>query len=311
MASLTTIGVFYDGNYFTHVSNYYNYVHPRKSRLSIGGLHEYFRGRVAIAEDSDIERCKVVESHFFKGRNTASEASDKGNQLYFDRVFEDVLAYEGVRAHYQPIRGNVNSRSADKGLNLILALEAYEAVVNKQLDVVILFAADGDYTPLVKKLQARGTRVMLASWDFEFTNDDGKTMTTKTAHDLIKTSTYPLLMHDLIEEGLNEGDETIENLFVLPPVEQREEQTKDNNRTYESTSVENSEAQPGETHESEILTLKTGYGFVSFEPNNLFFHHSSLVNVDFNDLFEGDSVKFVVEENDKRELVAKKVELVE
>ncbi|MEX1187886.1 MAG: cold-shock protein, partial [Bacteroidia bacterium] len=29
---VTRIGVFYDGNYFLHVSNYYNYFHERRRR---------------------------------------------------------------------------------------------------------------------------------------------------------------------------------------------------------------------------------------------------------------------------------------
>lgn len=311
MSKLTRIGVFYDGNYFTHVSNYYNYVNPRKSRLSISGLHSYLRGRVAIAENTEFELCKIVDAHFFKSRNTAAEAAERGNQLYFDRVFEDILSYEGVTSHYQPVKGNAMARSVDKGLNLQLALEAYEAVLQKELDVIILFGGDGDYVPLVRKLQTLGTRVLLASWDFEFTNDEGKTLTTRTAQDLIKESTYPLSMHQLIEEGLYDGDDAIQSIFVLPPVEEREQVTSREERSYESTSVENSEAVPGESRESEILSLKTGYGFIRFEPNNLFFHYSSLKNADFNDLFEGDTVQFVVEENDKGELVARDVELVE
>ncbi len=43
---LIRVGVFYDGNYFLHVSNYYNYEHIRKRRLSISGLHEFIRHQV-------------------------------------------------------------------------------------------------------------------------------------------------------------------------------------------------------------------------------------------------------------------------
>lgn len=32
---LIRIGIFYDGNFFSVVSNYYNYHHPRKARISI------------------------------------------------------------------------------------------------------------------------------------------------------------------------------------------------------------------------------------------------------------------------------------
>lgn len=37
--TLLRVGVFYDGTYFSHVSNYYLYQHERKARLSIEGCH--------------------------------------------------------------------------------------------------------------------------------------------------------------------------------------------------------------------------------------------------------------------------------
>ena len=45
--NFTKIGIFYDGNFFLHVSNYYQYYHARKSRISISGLHDFIRHRVA------------------------------------------------------------------------------------------------------------------------------------------------------------------------------------------------------------------------------------------------------------------------
>ena len=38
---LTRIGIFYDGNFFSHVSNYYLYHHERRARINITGLHEF------------------------------------------------------------------------------------------------------------------------------------------------------------------------------------------------------------------------------------------------------------------------------
>ncbi len=39
------VGVFYDGNYLLHASNYYNYIHGRRNRLSINGLHSFIRNQ--------------------------------------------------------------------------------------------------------------------------------------------------------------------------------------------------------------------------------------------------------------------------
>lgn len=48
------IGVFYDGNFLLHASNYYNYIHPERRRLSLNGLHRFIRHRVA--EEAGCER---------------------------------------------------------------------------------------------------------------------------------------------------------------------------------------------------------------------------------------------------------------
>ena len=98
------IGVFYDGNFFLHTSNYYNYIHPQKRRLSINGLHQFIRYKVAEEEGIDVKDCRIVEAHYFRGRLNASDASQRGNQLYNDRVFDDILMSEGVSTHYLPLR---------------------------------------------------------------------------------------------------------------------------------------------------------------------------------------------------------------
>lgn len=311
MQSIIRVGIYYDGNYFTHVSNYYNYVHDRKSRLSIGGLHDYLKGRIALQMETESELCKITESHYYKNRLSAQEANERENQVYFDRVFDDILTFENVETHYLPSKGSINTRSGDKSLNIRLALDAFESAVKNNFDVIVMIGVDGDYAPLVKKIQSAGKVVFLASWDFEFTNDDGKAMVTRTSQDLSNSAHYSLPMHELIEEGLSDDDDAIQKLFVLPPVDQRKSRDEGAQRSYSSTSVENSDAKPGETYTGNILTLKTGYGFIEFEPNNLFFHHSSLTNADFNDLFEGDHMEFIIEENEKGELVAKQVKLMD
>jgi len=65
---LTRIGVFYDGNYFSHVSNYYVYHHERRSRISLTGLHAFLREEVARREGVDSRYCQIVEAHYFRGR---------------------------------------------------------------------------------------------------------------------------------------------------------------------------------------------------------------------------------------------------
>ena len=61
---LTRIGIFYDGNYFWHVSTFYYQFHERKSRLSVGGLHRFLKYQIAQLEGTSPELCKIVDAHY-------------------------------------------------------------------------------------------------------------------------------------------------------------------------------------------------------------------------------------------------------
>ena len=167
---LRRIGVFYDGNYFLHVSNYYNYFHQRRKRINIAGLHDFIRNFVAKEEEVPVRCCQVIEAHYCRGRISAQEASQRGNQLYNDRVFDDILMSEGVVNHYLPIRTR-SGKKEEKGIDVWLALEAFELAFYKRFNVLVLITSDGDYVPLIRKLNSIGTKVMVLSWDFEYTDD--------------------------------------------------------------------------------------------------------------------------------------------
>jgi uncharacterized LabA/DUF88 family protein/cold shock CspA family protein len=292
--ALTRIGVFYDGNYFLHVSNYYNYNHHRRSRISISGLHQFIRHETAECEDTEVERCSIVDAHFFRSRLGAQEASQKGNQLYYDRVFDDILMSEGVTTHYSPIKGYKQEKSVD----LQLALEAFEMTLYKKFDVVVLIASDSDYVPLVRKINTLGTRVLLISWDFEYTNDESHLVTTRTSQDLLEHINFPVAMHEIIEGRLHRNETLVNSLFVLSPSQRMTRP--------EPEPISNDELLTGTIH-----SIKSGYGFIKFPPNNLFFHYTSLIDTDFNDLQEGDTVEFSITLNDREEQIAKSVRLIQ
>lgn len=294
---LTKIGVFYDGNYFLHISNYYNYNHSKKNRISISGLHEFVRTQIAKEENTRPELCQIVDAHYFRGRLNAQEASQKGNLLYYDRVFDDILMSEGVITHYLPVKTFFGNKQ-DREIDVWLVLEAFELALFKKFDVLVLIASDGDYVPLVRKLNSLGTRVMVLSWDFEFTNDEGQKVVTKTSQDLLKEVSYPVAMHDIIDNGLLDEEPLISQLFVQPslfkamPFKMEEPSDPD-----------------AERHYGNILSLKTGFGFIKYPPNNLFFHYGNLIDTDFNDLKEGDPVEFTIGINEKGEMVARDVKM--
>ncbi|WP_234733781.1 NYN domain-containing protein [Tellurirhabdus bombi] len=304
-SKLTRIAVFYDGNYFLHVSNYYNYSHERRSRISISGLHEFIRHQVAEEENTDIRLCQIVDAHYFRGRLNAHEASQRGNQLFYDRLFDDILMSEGVVTHYLPVKTFQGNRQ-EKGIDVWLALEAFELTFYKHFDVLVLITADGDYVPLIRKLNTLGTRAMVLSWDFEYFNDEGERMVTRTSQDLLEDVSYPVAMHDLIERNLRNNEPLIQNLFVKQPTRVLNE----NNPVLIGTNgFSFDDDEDSEAKISSIRNLKNGYGFINYPPNNLFFHHTSLIDSDFNELQPDDEVSFRIGKNAEGKDIAVDVRL--
>ena len=284
------IGIFYDGYYFYKISNYYKYEHERKSRISISGLHEFIRGEVAKLTQLDIRRCQIIDAHYFKGR---SSARDLGEKVQSERIFEDILMRENIVSHYLPIRYTENFGAQEKGIDVWLALEAYELAIYKHFDILVLIAGDGDYVPLVRKLHTLGTQVMLICWDFSYHNENGDIVETKTSRHLLSEVFFPVQMQQRIEQNNNEY---IRDLFVPErPVE----------LVYNFSPAApggGSDITPAEEFTSTIYSINpNGFGFIKDdERNNIFFHYSRLTNCDFAELKYGIQVKYTVEEDEER-----------
>ena len=404
---LKRIGVFYDGNYFFRVSSYYAYGHERKSRLSISGIHHFIEQQVAKAEDSDPKLCKIVDAHYFRGRLSAAEANQRGDTLYWDRVFDDILMSEGVVTHYLPVIKDVvngeKDRHREKGIDVLLAVEALETAFYKNFDVLVLIASDGDYVPLIRKLHTLGTRVMLLSWDFEYTDDMNKRFTTRTSQDLLEEVSYPIHMHEIINNRLTKNEAWVSDMFVqserrrpqpIKPIEVVEEyeytttyspavenvtqvqivvtpaqtvitpaqtvitpaqtvvtpaqtvvtpaqtvvtpaQTvvtedlttiipvqntatpvqnivlpTDLNKVADVSNIIQPFVNNNQLYRGEVLSLKNGFGFIKFPPNNLFFHYSDVKGLDFNELQPGDKVEFVTGVKDNGQGYATNIKLI-
>jgi cold shock CspA family protein len=284
---LLRIGVFYDGNFFFHVSNYYHYHHERRARISVGGLHEYVRHQVAESEGCDVRYCQIVDTHYFRGRPRAKDADQRG-VLLKERLFDDVLVSEGVVTHYLPL-----GPDGEKGIDVWLALEAYELAIHKRFDVSVLVACDGDFLPLVRKLNTLGTRVMLLAWDFKYIHPTGQERETRTAQVLLDEVTYPVMMHSVIDDRSKRNDSQVNALFVPQ---------KDLRVVPAAPSVTPATAQPTPgASDGVIQNLKGGFGFITPSSGgpNLFFFHDEVINADFNDLHLGDPVQYSMGKNDR------------
>jgi uncharacterized LabA/DUF88 family protein len=212
--SIIRIGIYYDGHYFYKTSNYYKFDHPRQARVSIPGLHNFICNELAVKMDADVESCKVVEAHYFRGR-TAKAGNEKA--IVGERYFEDALTKSGVDLHYLPLMRGANNELKEKGIDVSLALDAYKKAAAKSFDIFALVAGDGDYLPLVRELQTMSTpvEVMLISWDFECANGD----ITMTSQDLLEEVKYPVQMASVIDDRLNLKTPVILGLFEPRPAE--------------------------------------------------------------------------------------------
>lgn len=309
---LIRIGVFYDGNFFYHVSNYYKYAHPKQRRISIPGMHDFIRNHVSSLEQVDVRYCQIVDAHFFRGRLSAREAETQ-QKLYAERVFDDILMRERVVTHYLPI-----SFRGEKGVDVWLALEAFDLAVHNRFNFMVLIAGDGDFVPLVRKLNSLGIRVMVLGWDFKYVDESGQERETVTSLRLFDESTYPVLMHSLIDDKCQQDTLLMRSLFVEPRVEGAGEPALWT-PPIEATAEVPGEARPvssaptpGEPQAGAIHSLQQGYGFIKTPlfPNNIYFHWSELDNTDFDQLRLGSAVTFVSDRNDKGP-IARTVRLVD
>jgi len=301
---LIRMGVVYDGNFFLHVSNYYLYHHGRKARISLDGLHAFVRNKVAEFERVDPRYCSIVDAHYFRGR-LPSKVVEERNRLLSERVFEDILIRQNITTHYLPV-----SNSGEKGIDVWLALETYELAVLKRFNVIVLIAGDGDFVPLVRKLNALGTRVLLLGWDFRYQDENGEDRETRTSQALQNECTYPLMMSGLIDDKNEADNPLINNLFVPTPSYPRPAPAP--RAPAEGGYASSSHAEDDDTiYEGRVKRIKEGYGFITAPQleGDIFFYHLDVVEGDFQTMAEGDLVEFKLGKNEKgitaREVVLK------
>lgn len=293
------IGIFYDGNYFARVSSYYNYHHERRSRISISGFHDFLRSEVARQEGTEARFCQVVDAHYYRGRLKAAEAEQR-DVLLSERQFDDILVREGVVAHYLPM-----GPGGEKGIDVLLALDAFELAMYKHYDVVVLVTADGDFLPLVRKLNSIGVRVMVTAWDIKFSDATGIERETRASHSLLDEATYPLLMHKIIESS---PDLDSFGFFI------KSHNSLCNSRASESSAsmAADADLEDEDLIQGVVSSLKesSGYGFIRPDGSGetLFFHASSLSGCEFSELSPGSRVSFAVGQTE-RGLAARSISL--
>ncbi len=296
---LVRIAVFYDGNFFSHVSNYYNYQHARHARIDFNGLHEFVRYEIAEQEGTNVRYCQIVDAHYFRGRKSARDAN-----LVAERQFDEVLMRAGITTHYTPL-----TRYGEKGIDVWLALEAFELVILKKYSVVVLIAGDSDYVPLIRKLATFGARVLLLGWHFKSLGADGVERETRTSQMLLDEATYPVVMSDVMDEPERQNDPLIAGLFVkrqTASVVVADGPLRDDGSAlpFEGSADDDQPPENGAhatARTGTVKFVKNGWGFIvdGESQADVFFHWTDVEGGDFNDLREGSHVSYVPGRNDR------------
>lgn len=186
--------VFYDGNFFFCTSYHYKYYHNIGKFLDLTGLHRYIENKIEEAADC---RCRIVEAHLFRGRYSLDMA--KSNKtLETDRLQDQLLIEAGIESHFNKINDRKDPPE-EKGIDVWLSLEAYERTINNQFDYVVLYVADQDYLPLVKKLASLGVSVVIVAVDVK--QEWGHQRVIKTSSLLLREQVKVIMLSDDIERS--------------------------------------------------------------------------------------------------------------
>ena len=225
-----------------------------------------------------------------------------------------------VTPHFLPLFTNDDGRPPrEKGVDVWLALEAFDLACSKELNVIVLVTGDGDYVPLVRKLNGLGARVMVTAWDLPAANE--RSSTTRTAQALIDEVTYPVMMGAIIDDRARRFDPLVVNLFVprsKPSVVAVETAGDDASGTdgNESSNEERGYL-PGPAHQpmplgvtdaedaarelGHVANIPYGrdFGFIDADAGGerLFFYHAWVEGSLFSDLQVGDRVAFTPDSN--------------
>jgi len=306
--SSARIGIYYDGYYFYKASNFYKFDHPRQSRISISGLHNYICAEVSTRLDIEIDNCLITEAHYFRGR---SLKSTNEKTILGERYFEDALTREGINLHYLPLIRGLNNEFKEKGIEVSLTLDAYKKAAANAFDVFVLIAGDGDYLPLVQELQTMNDTsidVMLISWDFECANGD----VTMASQDLLEEVKYPIQMASIIDNRLNIKNPVIMALFepkqaepaIMPSYEAAinstlspsffQPQVLNPSQQVRTTKRKPlTEEEMAQERISTIFSLDSSGGWIrDLEYNNFYFFHSDVVNKTAEELAIGTTLQF-------------------
>lgn len=247
---MNQVATFYYGHYFRLINSHYQ--STRRKYIDFSAFHAF------IGRQTD---GIVSEAHFYKGRLRSDESTEK--DFVSQRIFEDVLAKSGIHAHYMDLSWN-----AEKGIDVSLALDAYERAIKGTASIIAIVTGDSDHLPLVRKIKYTSAKTVLLYWNL------GSTI--RTSKNLVSEVDRAISM-DVLLENPKMATQILRNMD-----------------------------EPKEA--GVIQHVLDGFGFIAPQQGgpNLYFHRSDLKNYKFDDLSAGMRVAYRTGEN-ARGVCAKEV----
>ncbi len=237
------VGFYYDGSFFDKVSRYYRFFNGRREFLNLGGLQELICAQLNSSGPSSTALYELAEAHFFKGRfstrslrdfaragqnirsisttdelgipvgNTISEDERYIRVLESDRYVEDNLMYANIEPHYYRVSDGNGSHN-EKGIDVWLALSAFEAVMERGVDVVVVFTGDEDFVPLFRKLKAKKKTVVLVSEKAEWEDRNGEKRFLGYSRRLAEEADFVFTLGRMISELEAVDGSSCQELFI-------------------------------------------------------------------------------------------------
>ncbi len=193
-------GVFIDGTYFGIVNKHYQDLPGLQKPIDHAGLLSFLQRQTAELLSVTRDGLTITRRHMYLGLPLGASISNM-------RWQQEAMLKVDIDLQHFPIKNNGGGIAKEQGVDVALAWDAgYES---SKLDVYILITGDGDFIPLVDKLQSIGKKVILAYWHVG--SEPGKTSRTNT--DLIRSATHSVNMRQKIEVGLASGDKHICKIF--------------------------------------------------------------------------------------------------
>jgi len=298
---ITRVALFIDGGYWSAVRSFQRQRANRPGPHSLQRLLEYVTARVTELEGSRGTTCLISETHYFRGY-LGTDALEAQNRLRQQSRLIDELLNLGIESHFLPMLNGFK----EKGVDVALALEAYRAVAERGVDLVVMVAGDGDYAPLLQSLKRKGGRTVLIVWDFEFEDGFGRHRVSRTsaalareAWRIVQVDHYrepaaaPALAALPVEEEASTDEGAANEVALDPGIEPIDDDEDDGvDITPELLSGFGGRG----TRIGQVQSLhEDSYGFIrdmSLSGTNWFFHRNGLIGVAYEDLYVGAEVEF-------------------